>query len=705
MDVIKEYLVSLGFQVDNNEFNRAIRAINDLGQTVQSQASKMAKDFSAASVTMVGALVSVAVAATNMVTQVANADMEYQKLALHMYTTKETAKELKTVLDTMGESMEDIAWIPELRQQYMALMGQAKQMNTPGDAEGQLKSVRGVIFEFRRMKLEATYALQWISYYLLKYLSGPFGDFRTKLKEFNDWIVKSMPEWTNKLARWLAMIFNLLKSVGQFIGVLFNTIKDIFTSLPGSIKLFVAALGLMMAPFSAMFVAVGGILILLEDFFGYMEGRRSSKTLAPMWKRLLEIIDMFKSSSLKTSIKDFFTDIDTRIQDTWELLKRLWREFDNSKLGEDTLKTLTSAFKALESVLKTILTVTGLIWDKFTDLFGFLIDDGVINLAIELLDDLLKTITDIFYLIADLSDEDRKFWEADRFNSPTAKLWKAIKDIISDSIRNVVILGKAVVGVVDVLALAAQGRMMEAAARAKKMFADISAEGAKLHGLGIIRDLAGGSKASASSSGGGADVDQAISAASQQYGVPEDMIRRVIQQESGFQEGIISEAGAIGYMQLMPGTAEALGVDPYSGSENIMGGTKYLAQQYARFGSWEKALAAYNAGPGAVEKYGGVPPYAETQNYVKNIMSGYGGAGVSIGTNASDMGNSYGFTNSYARSGNNGNGGTTIGEVNVNITEPGANQQQIYNATLQAIQDANGKNTARETREFAGVFG
>lgn len=697
MDVIKEYLVSLGFQVKSNEFNNASKAITDLGQTIKSQTAEMSKGFSSASTIITTSLLTITSAAVGMITQVAKADMEYQKLALHMYTTKETAKELKTVLDTMGESMEDIAWIPELRQQYMALMGQAKQMNTPGDAEGQLKSVRNVIFEFRRMKLEATYALQWISYYLLKYLSGPFGDFKTKLKDFNDWIVKSMPEWTNKIARWLTMIFNLLKSGGQLVVNIFKALKDAFASLPSSIKMVVGAIALMMAPFSAMFIAVGGILILIEDFFGYMEGRRSSKTLAPMWKRLLEIIDMFKSSSLKTSIKDFFTDIDTKIQDTWALLKRLWSEFDNSKVGEDALKTLTAAFRALESVLKSISSILNFIWGKFTDLFGYLVDDGVIKSVIELFDDLLTTMIDILYLITDINDEDRKFWESDRFNSPTAKLWMAIKNMISDSIRNIVILGKAVVGVVDVLALAAQGRMAEAAARAKKMFADIKTEESKLHRLGTSGKSSGVTRNWGG--GGDGDVDQAIAAASQQFGVPEDMIRRVIQQESGFQEGIVSEAGAIGYMQLMPGTAEALGVNPYSGSENIMGGTQYLAQQYARFGSWEKALAAYNAGPGAVEKYGGVPPYAETQNYVRNIMSGYSGAG------AANMAGNYGFTNSYTNGGGGGSNSTNIGEVNIAITEPGANQQQIYNATIQAIQDANGKSTARQTREFSGVFG
>lgn len=104
-------------------------------------------------------------------------------------------------------------------------------------------------------------------------------------------------------------------------------------------------------------------------------------------------------------------------------------------------------------------------------------------------------------------------------------------------------------------------------------------------------------------------------------GVPEDLFLRLLQQESGFNPGAVSGAGAIGLAQLMPGTADYLGVNPYNPIQNLEGGARYLREQFDKFGSWTKALAAYNAGPGAVEKYGGVPPYEETRKYVKSILS------------------------------------------------------------------------------------
>jgi soluble lytic murein transglycosylase-like protein len=110
--------------------------------------------------------------------------------------------------------------------------------------------------------------------------------------------------------------------------------------------------------------------------------------------------------------------------------------------------------------------------------------------------------------------------------------------------------------------------------------------------------------------------------AAQEAGVPEDLFFRLIRQESGWKAGVTSSAGAYGLTQLMPGTADYLGVDPRDPKQNLKGGARYLREQFDTFGDWRKALAAYNAGPGAVKKYGGIPPYKETQNYVRSILGG-----------------------------------------------------------------------------------
>jgi len=103
-------------------------------------------------------------------------------------------------------------------------------------------------------------------------------------------------------------------------------------------------------------------------------------------------------------------------------------------------------------------------------------------------------------------------------------------------------------------------------------------------------------------------------------GVSPNLVRAVVEVESGGRTHAASPKGAVGLMQLMPGTAAEMGVrDSTDAWQNLYGGTKYLSRQLERFGSLDKALAAYNAGPTAVVRHGGIPPYRETRNYVRRV--------------------------------------------------------------------------------------
>jgi len=110
--------------------------------------------------------------------------------------------------------------------------------------------------------------------------------------------------------------------------------------------------------------------------------------------------------------------------------------------------------------------------------------------------------------------------------------------------------------------------------------------------------------------------------AARRHNVPEDLFLRLVTQESAWNPEAKSHKGAIGLAQLMPDTAAKLRVNPHDPLQNLDGGARYLAEQYRKFHSWRLALAAYNAGPGAVEKHNGVPPYRETQGYVRAILGG-----------------------------------------------------------------------------------
>ena len=315
LDVIKEYLVSLGFEVDNHEFNQAKQTVDKLGKVVQSNTSGMAKNYATAATVVVGAIASITAATAGLVAQVAKADMEYQKFALHMWMSRQQAKELKISLDAVGESVEDIAYIPELRQQYLQLLGMGRELQTPGAAADQLQYVRQITFEFKRLRMEATYALEWITYHVVKMLD-PTRSVRDTLKDINDIISRNMPVWTAKVATWLASVVNVAVSAARFV----RDIYEGFQMLPRAIKLIIGFLGalfvaLRMSPVGWFIAALTFLLLMLEDFYGYMDGRKSSKTLAPFWKALLEFSQNMKAAGAG----NWLTKLGDIIEKLWKI--------------------------------------------------------------------------------------------------------------------------------------------------------------------------------------------------------------------------------------------------------------------------------------------------------------------------------------------------------------------------------------------------
>jgi soluble lytic murein transglycosylase-like protein len=138
--------------------------------------------------------------------------------------------------------------------------------------------------------------------------------------------------------------------------------------------------------------------------------------------------------------------------------------------------------------------------------------------------------------------------------------------------------------------------------------------------LATVQTPAVASSSSGDSTPYGAEID----AAAARNGIDPALLRGLVRQESGFDPSARSAAGAMGLTQLMPATAASLGVtDPYDPAQSLDGGARYLREMLDRFGGDPaKALAAYNAGPGAVARFGRVPPYPETQNYVRSILGG-----------------------------------------------------------------------------------
>ena len=208
---IKSYLVSLGFEADDNMYRKFSAALAKASREVEKHTGIMSNSYVKAGGVIVGAVGTVVTSTTMLLNSLAKADLGYEKYAMRMYMARDAAKQFKIVTDTMGESLEDIAWIPELNEKYKLLMEDAKKMELPKEYQEEMKMIRGIGFEFTRLKVESIYSLQWIGHNLIKNLMQPLMGTKGSFKDLNDYIIEKMPEWSDKIATTFGNMLAIVK--------------------------------------------------------------------------------------------------------------------------------------------------------------------------------------------------------------------------------------------------------------------------------------------------------------------------------------------------------------------------------------------------------------------------------------------------------------------------------------------------------------
>lgn len=308
-NVIKSYLISLGMQVDQKTFDQADNAIESLEDGVKSFSNTVVKSFAAAGTAIIGTIATVNVAIAKFLGGLAQTDLENQKFATQMWISHDAAAELNNTLKAMNATIEDLYLSPELLRNFQQLRSTINEMKPPAEFKDQMKFIRSIQFEFQRLRLEGTYALQWIGFYLFKYLEGPIRSIKEGFSNFNDSLVESMPEWTRSIAQvlsWFVRLGHTIIQAGRDIFKLFDRIGDM---IPTKIKVIGAALlalGIIMktGPFGIFLTLISAGLLLLEDFYTYLRGGKSA--FEPLWRRLQEFYQVLKDTGVIERLQQVF---------------------------------------------------------------------------------------------------------------------------------------------------------------------------------------------------------------------------------------------------------------------------------------------------------------------------------------------------------------------------------------------------------------
>lgn len=440
-NVIEEYLVSLGAVINNAQFsefnntlNKAKSAVTKLSDSAMDTTTSLGKMVTGLSV-VASAITAVGFATAKTIKSVADADMKYQVLAKDIWTTKENAKSLQLALDTMGAKLEDVAWIPELREQFMRLRTEMQELQTPADANNQLKYIRSIGYEWQSFMLKLKMLKEWVAYYLIKYLASPIERVRQGLKDINESLKMNMPSWGNKIAKALTIVVNLGMNLARFGKTAIDTISRFFNMLPeGAQKIikFISIIG-MAIKLNPFFAAMSIMILLIDDFYAYIDGRKSAKTLAPVWKKLLKVWDdlqvYFEKGEycLQLIISLINTEALPKLKNWWstfkqimdnlveiffrilEILKYMFQDFDVIGLfmlmGDSVSSLVDGILDLVEAIVELIAKLFGLsvkgkeVWWAF--------GKGIEN-TLRLMTRLVRLTGDLFSALAKAARDDFK---------------------------------------------------------------------------------------------------------------------------------------------------------------------------------------------------------------------------------------------------------------------------------------------------------
>lgn len=393
LGMLKEYLVGLGFSVDDKTYDQAMGKMKTFEKVAGKMAGNVGKSVAKGSAIAVAALASVTVGVTEYVGSVADADMATEKFARRMWMTETNARSLQNVLGAMGESMDsiyDVAANAELRNSFFALRADAAKLEGGPEIDEAMVKIRNVQFEVQRLKLLLSYASRYIAYYLTQYLGVPMEEVRQTLKAINDEGESLIKVWGDKVAKVLSWIVRLALSGAHAVSDLFGTLFGALKKLPYEVKAVGAALmavGLAVAmPWAGVAMAIGAVLLLLDDFYTWQRGGESM--FGDMWQQLVDFQERldnttFKSQALEDLKKTVLALLDTfnQLSTGWDELKQRLNNVDGIEIIKGILFGIDAAiwpikevFITLKDIIDNLVKKAGELYAKGKDILGSFFD-------------------------------------------------------------------------------------------------------------------------------------------------------------------------------------------------------------------------------------------------------------------------------------------------------------------------------------------
>ena len=349
-EILKEYLVSVGWKADDAGFAKVKQMLS--GAKKEMGAFKAIAGGTALVVT---GLAAVNLGMAKYIGSLAKADLENQKLARSMWTTKDNAEAMQKSLDALGATMQDLWWSPELRAQFQQLRREALSLQPPEDYSQQMAQVREVSFEFSRMKMSLQYAGQWVAYYFLKYIEKPLQRAKEALREFNDQFQIDLPKSTQKVAQVLSWFFRLGAAGLKALLSLGGSLMDLWEAMPKELKIVGAAIGAAfgiasLGPIGLVAAALILLLGLLDDYQTWAAGGESLFD----WSGMADAMEKIKAFAGESGILEKIAAIGENIGGIIENVKDAANQFDAWFQEMTGISVAQAAFQAFSSILQGI---------------------------------------------------------------------------------------------------------------------------------------------------------------------------------------------------------------------------------------------------------------------------------------------------------------------------------------------------------------